>query len=348
MNFIKNILIKGKKMRAIGFKTSHKIEHSESLIEFEMNKPSAENFDIVVKVRAVSMNPVDTKVRANSAKDVVLDEPKVLGYDGIGIVESIGEDVTVCKVGDKVFYAGDVTKSGSNSEFQVIDSRITALAPKSINDLESVVLPLTSLTAWEALFDRMNIEPNENKTILIIGGAGGVGSIATQIAKTVTNLTVIATASREETISWCKEMGADHVVNHRDLVNSVKEAGFENVDYIFNVADTYMHWDAMAELIIPQGKICSIVDTSQSVDINKLKTKSVTFIWEFMFTRSMFKTSDIEKQHKILTKIASLVDDEKIKSTLTKTYEGFSVDNFKEAHKVSESGKAVGKIAISF
>ncbi len=335
-------------MKAIGFTTSHEIDHSESLIEFETNKPDAQNFDIVVKVGAVSMNPVDTKVRANSAKDTVLNEPKVLGYDGIGIVESIGADVSTCKVGDKVFYAGDVTKSGSNSEFQVIDSRIVALAPTTINDVESVVLPLTSLTVWEAMFDRMNINPEENKTLLIIGGAGGVGSIATQIAKAVTNLTVIATASREETISWSKKMGADNVVNHRDLINSVKKAGFESVDYIFNVADTYMHWDAMAELIAPQGKICSIVDTSKSIDINKLKAKSVTFIWEFMFTRSMFNTSDIEKQHQILTKIASLVDDGKIKSTLTKIYEGFSVDNFKEAHRVSESGKAVGKIAINF
>lgn len=335
-------------MKAIGFKTSHEIDHSESLIEFKTNKPDAQNFDIVVKVSAVSMNPVDTKVRANSAKDIVLEELKVLGYDGIGIVESTGSNVSTCKVGDKVFYAGDVTKSGSNSEFQVIDSRIVAIAPKATSDTESVVLPLTALTAWEAMFDRMNIDPGKNKTILIIGGAGGVGSIATQIAKATTNLTVIATASREETITWCKDMGADHVVNHRDLINSVKEAGFESVDYIFNVADTYMHWDAMAELIAPQGKICSIVDTSQSIDINKLKAKSVTFIWEFMFTRSMFNTSDIEKQHKILTKIAYLIDNGKIKSTLTKTYEGFNVDNFKEAHKLSESGKAVGKIAISF
>lgn len=265
-------------MKAIGFQTSHEINHSESLIEFEINKPAAQNFDVVVKVSTVSMNPVDTKVRANSAKDTILEEPKVLGYDGIGIVESIGSEVSTCKVGDRVFYAGDITKSGSNSEFQVIDSRIVALAPTSINDVESVVLPLTSLTAWEAIFDRMNIDPEENKTLLIIGGAGGVGSIATQIAKAITKLTVIVTASREETISWSKQMGADQVVNHRDLINSVKEAGFESVNYIFNVANTYMHWDAMAELIAPQGKICSIVDTSKSIDINKLKAKSVTFI----------------------------------------------------------------------
>lgn len=335
-------------MKAIGFKTSHEINHEESLIEFETAKPKAKGFNIVVKVNAVSMNPVDTKVRANAAKDTALDEPKILGYDGIGIVDSIGENVTNFNIGDRVYYAGDVSKNGSNSEFQLIDSRIVAIAPTSLSDEEATVLPLTSLTAWEAMFDRMNISTTKNKTILIIGGAGGVGSIATQIAKARTNLTVIATASREETITWSTHMGADYVVNHRDLVNSVKEAGFEIVDYIFNVANTEIHWDAMAELIAPQGRICSIVDTATPVDINKLKPKSASFIWEFMFTRPMLNTDDIEKQGEILTQIATLVDEGKIRTTLTKTINGFSVDSIKEAHKISESGKAIGKIAIKF
>lgn len=335
-------------MKAIGFKTSHKIEHSDSLFEFEKNKPEAKGFEIVVKINAVSINPVDTKVRISAASNIVLEEPKVLGYDAVGIVESIGENVKNFKINDRVFYAGDVTKDGSNAQFQVIDSRIVALTPTSLKDDESAVLPLTSLTGWEALFDRMNINKNENKTILIIGGAGGVGSITTQIAKAVTNLTVIATASRQDTIDWCKSMGADYVVNHRDLVNSVKQAGFETIDYIFNVADTSSHWDSMVELIAPQGKICSIVDTNGNIDINKLKPKSVTFIWEFMFTRAMFNTSDIEKQHEILTNIATLVDEGKIKTTLDKTIKGFSVENFKEAHTLSESGKAIGKIAITY
>lgn len=335
-------------MKAIGIKTSHEINHEESLVEFEMNKPAANGFDIVVKVNAVSMNPVDTKVRANAVKDTVLENPKVLGYDGIGIVDSIGSDVTNFKVGDRVFYAGDVTRNGSNSEFQLIDSRIVALAPTTISDTEAVVLPLTSLTAWEAMFDRMNIKKDKKKTILIIGGAGGVGSIATQIAKATTELTVIATASREETSAWCKDMGADVVVNHRDLLTSVREAGFETVDYIFNLADTKIHWDAMAELIAPQGKICSIVDTTEAVDINKLKPKSVTFIWEFMFTRAMFNTEDIREQSNILSQIASLVDEGKIKTTLSKTIEGFSVKSLKQAHELTESGNNIGKIAISF
>lgn len=335
-------------MKAIGFKTSQEINHKDSLLEFEMKKPIAKGFDIIVKVRSVSINPVDTKVRANAAKDIVLDNPKVLGYDAVGIVESLGEDVTNFEVGNRVFYSGDVTKNGSNSEYQAIDSRIVAIAPLSLKDDEAAVLPLTSLTAWEALFDRLNVNKDKNKRLLIIGGAGGVGSIATQIAKQTTNLTVISTASRQESIKWCKDMGADYVVNHRDLINSVKEIGFEYVDYILNFADTSMHWDSMVELIAPQGKICAIVDTTSNVDINKLKPKSVSFSWEFMFTRSMFNTEDIEEQHNILTKIAKLVDEGKIRTTLTKTMEGFSVENFKEAHEIAESGKAVGKIAIKF
>lgn len=335
-------------MKAIGFKTSHNIDDNESLMEFEIQKPVARGFNIIVKVNAVSMNPVDTKVRANVAKDIVLDEPKILGYDAVGIVEEIGDKVKNLKTGDRVFYAGDVTKNGSNSQFQEIDSRIVAIAPSTLTDTEASVLPLTTLTAWEALFDRMNIKKDEKRTILIIGGAGGVGSIATQILKAITNLIVITTASREETIKWSTQMGADYVVNHRNLIESVQKTGFKTVDYIFNVANTSIHWDSMVELIAPQGKICSIVDTSTPVDINKLKPKSATFIWEFMFTRSMFNTSDMERQSNILNELSSLVDEGKIKTTLSETYEGFTVENMKEAHRLSESGKAIGKIAIQF
>lgn len=335
-------------MKAIGFKTSHNIENEQSLIEFEKNKPSAEGFDILVKINAVSMNPVDTKVRVKAAIDTVLPEPKILGYDAVGIVEEIGSNVNNFKVGDKVFYAGDITRDGSNAQFQIVDSRIAALAPKRISDVEAAVFPLTSLTAWEAIYDRLKIDPNEKKTILIIGAAGGVGSIATQILKATTNLTVIATASREETVSWVKSMGADYVANHRDLAKSVKELGFETVDYIFNVADTRGHWDAMSELIAPQGSICSIVEFDGALDFSTLKAKSATFVWEFMFTRSMFKTADIEEQHNILKQMATLIDEGKIKTTLTQTIEGFNVESIKEAHKIVENGKSIGKLAIDF
>jgi NADPH:quinone reductase len=335
-------------MKAIGFKTSYNIENEQSLFEFEKDKPIAQGFDILVKINAVSMNPVDTKVRIRAATNTVLDEPKVLGYDAVGIVEEIGCDVKNFKINDRVFYAGDITRDGSNTQYQLVDSRIAALAPKTINDVEAAVFPLTSLTAWEAIFDRLKINKTQNKTILIIGGAGGVGSIAIQIVKATTNLTVIATASREESFNWVKSMGADYIANHRDLINSVKELGFDNVDYIFNVADTKAHWDAMSELIAPQGSICSIVEFDGALDFSILKSKSATFVWEFMFTRSMYKTDDIEEQHNILKQIATLIDEGKIKTTLTQTIEGFSVESIKKAHKIVESGKSIGKIAIDF
>lgn len=335
-------------MKAIGFKTSYEINHEESLIEFEITKPIANEYDIVVKVNAVSMNPVDTKVRVRAAVNTVLPEAKILGYDAVGIVDAIGSKVSNFKVGDRVFYAGDITRNGSNAQFQAVDSRIAAIAPSTLSDTKAAVFPLTSLTAWEALFDRLNVNTIQKKTILIIGGAGGVGSIATQITKATTNLTVISTASREETSSWAKSMGADYVANHRDLVNSVKALGFETVDYIFNVADTKGHWDAMSELIAPQGKICSIVEFEGALDFSVLKSKSATFVWEFMFTRSMYNTPDIEEQHNILKSMAALIDEGKIKTTLTKTVEGFNVQSIKEAHKLVESGKTIGKVSIDF
>jgi zinc-binding alcohol dehydrogenase family protein len=335
-------------MKAIGFKKSLKIEENESLIEIEKDMPKAEGLDIVVKVNAVSVNPADAKIRIRTAPDTQLETAKIMGYDAVGIVESIGEEVRNFKIGDRVFYAGDVTRDGSNAQFQAVDSRIVALAPKSLNDAQAAVMPLTSLTGYEALFDRLKINPHEKKTILIIGGAGGVGSITTQLAKELTNLTVITTASREKTITWCKDMGADVVVNHKDLVNSVKEAGFETVDYIFNVADTKGHWDSMVELIAPFGMIASIVEFEGGVDLSMLQGKAAGFVWELMFTRSLFKMDDIARQGEILTDIANLIDCGRIKTTLTQTINGFSVESLKEAHKRVETSTSIGKLAIDY
>ncbi|MBU3014992.1 zinc-binding alcohol dehydrogenase family protein [Poseidonibacter lekithochrous] len=335
-------------MKAIGFKKSFKIEENESLIEIEKDMPKAVGLDIVVKVNAVSVNPADAKIRIRTAPDAQLETAKIMGYDAVGIVESIGEEVRNFKIGDRVFYAGDVTRDGSNAQFQAVDSRIVALAPKSLNDAQAAVMPLTSLTGYEALFDRLKVNPHEKKTILIIGGAGGVGSITTQIAKELTNLTVITTASRKETITWCKEMGADVVVNHKDLVNSVKEAGFETVDYIFNVADTKGHWDSMVELIAPFGMIASIVEFEGGVDLSMLQGKAAGFVWELMFTRSLFKMDDIARQGEILTDIANLIDCGRIKTTLTQTINGFSVESLKEAHKRVETSTSIGKLAIDY
>jgi NADPH2:quinone reductase len=337
-------------MKAIGFRTSLPITEKESFIAFETPKPIPGKRDLLVKISAVSVNPVDFKIRENSAKDTVLEIPKIIGWDAVGIVEAVGENVRLFEVGDPVFYAGDINKQGSNAEYQIIDERIVGKKPTSLSNEEAAVIPLTGLTAWEILFDRIRINPEKDKekSILIIGGAGGVGSIAIQLAKKIAGLTVIATASRPETIEWCKKQGADFVVDHKDLIASVHEAGFQNVDFILDFVDTNAYWDTMVELIKPQGHIASITGSSDPVVLNKLKTKSASFSWEFMYTRSMFETDDIQEQHTILNKIADLLDDGTLKTTLNETFVGLTVDNFKKAHELLESGKTIGKIAISF
>ncbi|MEG2101988.1 MAG: zinc-binding alcohol dehydrogenase family protein [Flavobacterium sp.] len=335
-------------MKAIGFKTSLAIAEKDSFIEFETSKPVPAPHDLLVKIDAISINPVDFKVRQSSAKDTVLENPKIIGWDAVGIVEAVGENVTLFKKGDEVYYAGDITKQGSNAEYQVIDERITGRKPKSLSIEEAAVIPLTGLTAWEILFDRIRINPEKDKgkSILIIGGAGGVGSIAIQLAKKIAGLTVIATASRPETVDWCKKQGADFVVDHKNLISSVRDAGFENVDFILDFVDTNLYWDLMVELIKPQGHIASITGSSDPVALNKLKNKSVSFSWELMYTRSMFQTEDMIEQHNILNKIADLLDAGILKTTLNETLIGLTADNLKKAHQLLESGKTIGKIAI--
>lgn len=337
-------------MKAIGFKTSLPITEEESFVAFETAKPIPGSHDLLVKISAVSVNPVDFKIRQNSAKDTVLETPKIIGWDAVGIVEAVGDNVRLFEVGDHVFYAGDITKQGSNAEYQIIDERIVGKKPTSLTIEEAAVIPLTGLTAWEILFDRIRINPEKDKgkSILIIGGAGGVGSIAIQLAKKIAGLTVIATASRPETIDWCKQQGADFVVDHKDLITSVREAGFQYIDFIVDFVDTNAYWDTMVELIKPQGHIASITGSSDPVALNKLKNKSASFSWELMYTRSMFETDDIQEQHNILNKIADLLDDGTLKTTLNQTLIGLTADNFKKAHELLESGKTIGKIAIKF
>ncbi|BDU26023.1 MULTISPECIES: zinc-binding alcohol dehydrogenase family protein [unclassified Flavobacterium] len=337
-------------MKAIGFKSSLPIENQESFIEFEASKPIPGDRDLLIKIDAVSVNPVDFKIRQSSAKDTVLETPKIIGWDAVGIVQAVGEKVTLFEIGDLVYYAGDITKQGSNAEYQIIDERIVGKKPQSLSIEEAAVIPLTALTAWEILFDRIRIseEKDKGKSILIIGGAGGVGSIAIQLAKKIAGLTVIATASRPETIDWCKQQGADFVVDHKDLVSSVREAGFENVDFILDFVDTNAYWDTMVELIKPQGHIASITGSSDPVVLNKLKSKSASFSWELMYTRSMYQTEDMIEQHHILNKVADLLDEGVLKTTLNLTLNGLTADNFKKAHQLLESGKTIGKIAIKF
>lgn len=337
-------------MKAIGIKKSLPIDNPNSFIAFETEKPTAGPHDLLVKVKAVSVNPVDYKVRQNVAKDKELEEPRILGWDAAGVVEAVGEKVKSFKVGDEVYYAGDLNRPGSNAEYQVVDERLVGHKPSKISFAEAAAMPLTTLTAGECIFDRLPIRENEGKDhkILIINGAGGVGSIAVQLLSKLTHLHVIATASREESRKWCMDHGADIVIDHDNLVENMNKEGLADIDYILNFSDTNMHWDAMAELVKPQGHICTIVETKEPVDINKLKNKSVALHWELMFTRSMFQTPDMDRQHEILENLAVLLQNGKITSTLNKTFKGLETETFIEAHKLQESGTSIGKNVIVF
>lgn len=337
-------------MKAIGFKQSLPITEKNSFMAFEARKPTPTGYDLLVKVWAISINPVDFKIRQNAAKGKVLDTPKIIGWDAVGIVEAIGDKASKFKVGDEVYYAGDIGRSGSNAEFQLIDERIVGHRPRNLSVPEAAAMPLTSLTAYEALFDRIGIDPEKDrgKSVLIIAGAGGVGSIAIQLAKKLCNLTVIATASREDSISWCKDMGADHVVDHNNLKQELENIGYPQVHYILDFVDLEGYWESAVDIIKPQGHIVSITGSSIPLQLNVLKNKSVTFSWEFMFTRSMYHTEDMERQHEILNHVAQLLDEGVLKTTLSTTLYGFTVENLKAAHEMQESGKTIGKTVILF
>lgn len=337
-------------MKAIGFKQSLPISEANSFIEFEIARPEPKGYDLLVKVVANSINPVDFKIRQSAAKGKTLGSPKIIGWDAVGRVEAVGEKASRFQVGDEVFYAGDITRTGSNAEYQLVDERIVGFRPKNISVAEAAAIPLTALTAYEALFDRIRVDPkrDKRKSILILAGAGGVGSIAIQLAKKVGGLTVIATASRPETQDWCKEMGADFVVNHHHLKEELEKIGHAQVNYVVDFYDIDTYWDAVIEIIKPQGHILTISDSGSKLNMKRLKGKSVSFSWELMFTRSMHQTEDIARQHEILNHVSDLLNNGTIKSTLTTTLEGFTVENFKKAHQLQESGKSIGKTVILF
>ncbi|RQO31118.1 zinc-binding alcohol dehydrogenase family protein [Taibaiella sp. KBW10] len=337
-------------MKAIGFKTSLPLTEAESFLAFEKDIPSPLGHDLLVKIEAIGINPVDFKIRQNSLKNQVLDSPKIIGWDAVGTVAAVGNQVSLFKIGDKVFYAGDINKDGCNQEFQLVDERIVGFAPRKISAAEAAAIPLTALTAFELLFDRMRLHPEKDKgkSILIIGGAGGVGSIAIQIAKKLLGLTVIATASRPESMAWCTTQGADFVVNHKNLVTEVRQRGHETVDFILDLVDVNQYWDAFVQLIKPQGSIGSISDPVAPVNLRQLKGKSVSFHWELMFTRSMFQTDDMIGQHHILNTVAELLDKGILQTTLQKTFNGFSVEHLKAAHHLQESGQTIGKTVLVY
>ncbi|CAH1205386.1 zinc-binding alcohol dehydrogenase family protein [Paenibacillus sp. JJ-223] len=337
-----------KTMKAVGLYNYLPIEDPQSLIDIELDTPTPTGRDLLVKVNAVSVNPVDYKVR--SPKDREESVPKVLGWDVSGVVEQVGSDVTLFQPGDEVFYAGSIMRPGGNSEFHLVDERIVGSKPSRVGFAEAAALPLTSITAWESLYDRLGIsqtkEHNEGKNILIIGAAGGVGSIATQLAK-YSGLTVVGTASRPESADWIKELGADYVINHFEaLVPQLKAIGMEQVDYILCLNSTGKHWANMAEAIAPQGKICSVVETAEPLNLTLLMNKSATFAWEFMFTRSTYQTPDMIEQHALLNEIARLVDEGVIRTTTNETLSPINAANLRKAHAMLETGRTVGKIVL--
>ncbi|TKR33942.1 zinc-binding alcohol dehydrogenase family protein [Luteimonas gilva] len=337
-------------MKAVALTRYLPIDDPQSLVDVELPKPDAPTgYDLLVRVEAVSVNPVDTKVR--SPKPQVEAQPKVLGYDAAGVVEAVGEKVTRFRPGDAVYYAGDITRPGSDAEFQLVDERLVGAKPQSLDFAQAAALPLTAITAWELLFQRMPFDADnggKGKTLLVIGGAGGVGSIAIQLARRA-GFTIVATASRPETIEWCKTMGAEHVIDHRQpLAQQLSALGFAQVDAAINLADTDRYWDALGELLAPQGHVGLIVEPSGALKIgDPYKAKCIGIHWEMMFARPRFKTADQGEQGRILDRIAALIDAGELRSTHTETLGKIDAANLREAHRRLESGSAIGKLTLA-
>ena len=333
-------------MRAVGYKRSLPIDQIEALIDLEIDKPAPQKRDLLVQVKAVSVNPVDTKVRKRAEPPG--GEAKILGFDATGVVAAVGPDVTLFKAGDEVWYAGSIIRPGTNSEFHLVDERIVGHKPKSLDFAADAALPLTSITAWEMLFDRFAIAQGggEGKSLLIVGGAGGVGSIAIQLARMLTRLSVIATASRPETRDWCKKLGAHHVVDHsKPMGEQLKGIGHRFVDYIFGVTESGQHFDTICDVIAPQGRF-GLIDDPKSLDVAKLKGKSASLHWEAMFTRSTFQTADMDAQHRLLNEVAAMVDKGTIRTTVAENFGKINAANLRRAHAQVESGTTRGKIVL--
>jgi len=338
-------------MKAIGYTTSLPISDANALVDVELAKPTASGRDLLVKINAIAVNPVDYKIRQRVSPEN--GEPKILGWDAVGEVVETGSDVEHLNVGDRVYYAGDLTRQGTNAEYQLVDERIVGHAPKCLSDSEAAALPLTAITAWELLFLHLGLQKQQadsitksNETVLVVGAAGGVGSIMLQLLKTLTGASVIATASRESSQQWVKSLGADYVVNHQQpLAEQITALNIGPVTHVasLNATDTYL--DAYVEVLKPMGKI-ALIDDPGTLDIAKLKPKSISLHWEFMFTRSMFQTDDMREQGALLSDLASLIDAGKVKTTVGKNLGKINAANLIEAHKELEAGTAIGKIVL--
>ena len=334
-------------MKAVGYRLAGPLDRPDALIDFEMAKPTAEGRDLLVRVRAVSVNPVDYKIRQTRPPEG--DEPAVLGWDAVGEVAEIGPQVTNFKVGDMVWYAGAIDRPGTNAEYHLVDERIAGHKPKSVTDAAAAALPLTALTAFEMLFDRLRVTdpvPGAANAIVIIGGSGGVGSIAIQLLRAKTDLMVIATASRDETKDWVKELGAHHVIDHTQALGpQIETLSIGQPGFVFSTTHTDQYLEQIADFIAPQGRF-GLIDDPDDLNVSPFKSKAVSTHWEFMFTRSLFQTADMPAQSDILNEVAELLDAGKIRSTATDAFGLINAENLKRAHGILETNKARGKLVL--
>jgi zinc-binding alcohol dehydrogenase family protein len=334
-------------MKAVGYIQSLPPSDPKSLFDFELPKPTPRTRDLLVAVRAVSVNPVDTKVRMRQQGSEA--QPKILGYDCAGVVESVGHDVSFFKPGDEVFYAGTINRPGTNSEFHLVDERLAGHKPRTLSFAEAAALPLTSVTAWELLFDRLRIplgKPQHAGTLLVVGASGGVGSILVQLARRLTGITVIGSASRPESQQWVLKAGAHHTVDHsKKLSEELRKLGIQHVEFIIGLTHTDQHFDEIVELIAPQGAF-ALIDDPDLIDVRKLKLKSASLHWESMFTRSVYQTPDMFEQHRILEQISTLVDEGLIRTTLGTVAGRITAENLRAAHTAIESHKSIGKLVL--
>jgi NADPH:quinone reductase len=337
-------------MKAISFHQHLPIDHPESLIDVIVDQPKPGPRDLLVQIHAVSVNPVDTKIRKGSGPGQPSGDLKILGWDAAGVVAEVGPDVTLFAPGDVVYYAGSVDRPGSYAEFQAVDERIVGKKPASIDFANAAALPLTTITAWEMLFHRLALRKDRvshQGSILIIGGAGGVGSISIQLAKRLTDVTIIASASRPETVDWCREMGAHHVIDHRQsLATQVKKIVPDGVNYVLALTRTEDHFDETIEAMAPEAAMVLIENLARPVDINKLKPKSLSLHWEFMFGRPRFQTANMKEQGRLLTEVATLIDAGLLRSTARTNLGLINAANMKQAHTLVESGKTIGKVVL--
>ncbi|MCJ1881497.1 zinc-binding alcohol dehydrogenase family protein [Pseudomonas nitroreducens] len=334
-------------MKAIGYTQSLPSSDANSLLDIQLPEPTPGPRDLLVEVRAVSVNPVDTKVRQRAQP--AEGQHKVLGWDASGVVRAVGSEVSLFKPGDKVWYAGDLTRPGSNAELQLVDERIVGAMPKSLDFAHAAALPLTTITAWELLFDRLQVaegSASKGQSLLIVGAAGGVGSILTQLARQLTGMTVIGTASRPETQEWVRNLGAHHVIDHRKpLSEELKRIGIGEVTHVASLNQTEQHLPEIVASLRPQGRL-ALIDDPENLDVRLLKQKSLSLHWEFMYTRSMFQTDDMIEQHKLLQRVAGLIDSGVLKTTLGEHFGKIDAANLRRAHALLESNTAKGKIVL--